>query len=156
MRVEESPPLRVISFLRLPVVLVWHPVIDAMPPAGSIGVALKATRPVPRMRERRRNGVPGNSRRPHRRSIAGTKQLRRAEPVSLSSPKAVEQRLEVLRSLVPPGLCLAKEQQMEAAAATADKLFEETAEYILLLRSQAAALKRLVDVICMDKNHDDA
>ncbi|XP_074560824.1 uncharacterized protein LOC141817021 [Curcuma longa] len=130
-----------------------------MQPAGSIGVSPKSTRlVVPRMRERRRKGVPGNSRRPQRRSIARTKQIRRPpKPASCSSPEAVAQRLEVLRSLVPPGIGHAKEQQMEAAAAAAaDKLFEETAEYILLLRSQVEALKRLVDVVCMDKNHDEA
>ncbi|KAG6529049.1 transcription factor PAR2-like [Zingiber officinale] len=129
-----------------------------MPPAGSIVVASKSTRPVLRMGQRRRKEVPSNSRRPHRRTNAGTKQIRRPpEPDSFSSPEVVAQRLEVLRSLVPRGISRTKEPKMDAAAATAaDMLFDETAEYILLLRSQVEALKRMLDAVCMEKNHDDA
>ncbi|XP_074569623.1 uncharacterized protein LOC141826248 [Curcuma longa] len=109
-----------------------------MPMATSIGLDQQIGSSVMRMSgRRRRKGVLKHSGRQRRRRLgAGRRKQRLA-----SSSKAVAQRLEALRSLIPQRNSGAKEEE-----AAADRLFEETAEYILLLRTQVAVLKRLVDV----------
>ncbi|XP_074573938.1 uncharacterized protein LOC141830404 [Curcuma longa] len=118
-----------------------------MPTPASIGFAPEDARPTLRTSDRRRRkGLSCH------RAGAGRK-LDKQESASSPPPKAVAERLEALRNLVPPRTGGAKET---AAAAATDRLFEETAEYILLLRSQVAVLKRLVAVAYMDKSDDTA
>ncbi|KAG6473354.1 hypothetical protein ZIOFF_067269 [Zingiber officinale] len=108
-----------------------------MPMATSIGLDQKIGSSVVRMSgRRRRKGILKHSTLRRRLGAGGRKQS------LASSSKAVAQRLEALRSLIPQRDSGAKEE----AAAAADRLFEETAEYILLLRTKVAVLKRLVDV----------
>ncbi|RRT68830.1 hypothetical protein B296_00020788, partial [Ensete ventricosum] len=64
---------------------------------------------------------------------------------------AVKERLHALRKLIPRKTDSVKEKETAT-----DRIFEETAEYILLLRAQVEVLKLLVDFhspsSCMEKN----
>lgn len=62
---------------------------------------------------------------------------------------AVKERLQALRKLIPRKTDSVKEKEMAT-----DRIFEETAEYILLLRAQVEVLKLLVDFHspCTEKN----
>ncbi|CAL9084267.1 hypothetical protein MUK42_31746 [Musa troglodytarum] len=64
------------------------------------------------------------------------------------SKEAVAERLQTLRTLIPPKPDVVKE------AAASDRLFKETADYILLLQTQVEVLKRLVDIYspCTEEN----
>lgn len=118
-----------------------------MPTPARIGFAPEAARPTLTMSHRRiRKGLS------YHRAGAGSK-LDERESASSPPPKAVSERLEALRNLVPPRTGSAKEKETVSAT---DRLFEETAEYILLLRSQVAVLQRLVAVAYMDKSDDNA
>lgn len=123
------------------------PLLIAMPTPARIGFAPEAARPTLTMSDRRRRK--GLS---YYRADAGSKLDERESPSS-PPPKDVAERLEALRNLVPARTGSAKEKEKETAT---DRLFEETAEYILLLRSQVAVLQRLVAVACMDKSDDNA
>ncbi|KAJ8486551.1 hypothetical protein OPV22_019036 [Ensete ventricosum] len=63
---------------------------------------------------------------------------------------AVKERLHALRKLIPRKTDSVKEKETAT-----DRIFEETAEYILLLKAQVEVLKLLVDFhspSCMEKN----
>ncbi|XP_038983463.1 uncharacterized protein LOC120111088 [Phoenix dactylifera] len=65
---------------------------------------------------------------------------------SSSSSKGVAERLEALKRLIPSmATGEAAEKAAAAAAASPDRLFEEAADYILLLKTQVEILKHLVD-----------
>ncbi|CAL9062976.1 unnamed protein product [Musa banksii] len=113
----------------------------------SFGFDRKIYRPVLRMSRRRRSTrVLKNARR------CGYKGGRRKQSREAAS-KAVAERLEALRNLIPP-----KNDGVKEREAAADRLFEETADYILLLRTQVEVLKRLVDVYspCIDDSSGSA
>ncbi|RRT55209.1 hypothetical protein B296_00038609 [Ensete ventricosum] len=80
-------------------------------------------------RRRRRRTLLKHSRRCHH--INGRRKQSKA---------AVAERLQTLRTLIPPKPDVVKE------AAASDRLFKETADYILLLQTQVEVLKRLVDI----------
>lgn len=62
---------------------------------------------------------------------------------------AVKERLQALRKLIPR-----KSDSVKEKETATDRIFEETAEYILLLRAQVEVLKLLVDFHspCTEKN----
>ncbi|XP_050379975.1 uncharacterized protein LOC126797380 [Argentina anserina] len=59
---------------------------------------------------------------------------------ALKCSKVVSAKLETLKNLIPNG------KSSSASAVQADKLFQDTAEYILLLRTQVVVLQKLIEV----------
>nr|XP_011467892.1 PREDICTED: uncharacterized protein LOC105352447 [Fragaria vesca subsp. vesca] len=54
--------------------------------------------------------------------------------------KVVSAKLETLKNLIPNG------KSSSAGAVQADKLFQDTADYIVLLRTQVVILQKLIEV----------
>ncbi|EHA8590025.1 hypothetical protein COCNU_scaffold014401G000010 [Cocos nucifera] len=63
---------------------------------------------------------------------------------SSSSSKGVAKRLEALRRLIPS--MATGDAEEKAAPVSPDRLFEEAADYILLLKTQVELLKHLIDL----------
>ncbi|KVI09071.1 hypothetical protein Ccrd_012550 [Cynara cardunculus var. scolymus] len=58
---------------------------------------------------------------------------------TITTSSSVSDKLEALKNLIPA-------QEVDGAApSSADQLFQETADYILLLRTQVSVLQKLVD-----------
>ncbi|KAK1410176.1 hypothetical protein QVD17_36711 [Tagetes erecta] len=80
---------------------------------------------------------------PARKQQATSSHYRRSKPkpkATITRTSSVSDKLEALKNLIPT-------QQItgDDAASSADKLFKETADYILLLRTQVSILQKLVD-----------
>ncbi|KAL8193478.1 hypothetical protein R6Q57_026613 [Mikania cordata] len=81
---------------------------------------------------------------PARKSTAAS-HCRRSRPrhkkSTITRTSSVSDKLEALKNLIPT-------QEIDGAddgVSSADKLFKETADYILLLRTQVSMLQKLVD-----------
>ncbi|XP_062029708.1 uncharacterized protein LOC133745616 [Rosa rugosa] len=59
---------------------------------------------------------------------------------ALKCSKVVSAKLETLKNLIPNG------KSSSASAVQADKLFQDTADYIVLLRTQVVILQKLIEV----------
>ncbi|RZR98821.1 hypothetical protein BHM03_00028277 [Ensete ventricosum] len=104
----------------------------------------KTLRPVARMNRRRHRRLPLLKRSRICYDIHGG---RKQSPAAVG---AVKERLHALRKLIPR-----KTDSVKKKETATDRIFEETAEYILLLRAQVEVLKLLVDFhspSCMEKN----
>ncbi|KAK4767596.1 hypothetical protein SAY86_015346 [Trapa natans] len=71
-----------------------------------------------------------------------------------SSPDQVSEKLESLRSLIPAGRDRDRGSEEDAVAPAADRLFLETADYILGLRAQVVVLQRLIQLYGCDCSED--
>ncbi|KAK4772844.1 hypothetical protein SAY87_027863 [Trapa incisa] len=71
-----------------------------------------------------------------------------------SSPDQVSEKLEWLRSLIPAGRGQDHGSEDEAVAPATDRLFQETADYILRLRAQVIVLHRLIQLYGCDCSED--
>ncbi|CAI9264851.1 unnamed protein product [Lactuca saligna] len=86
------------------------------------------------------------ARRVIRRSISSHQRRSRSlhyKSITTSSHSSVSNKLQALKHLIP-----AQELESDAAIGSTDKLFQETADYILLLRTRVSILQKLVDFYC--------
>ncbi|CAL9152730.1 unnamed protein product [Musa hybrid cultivar] len=120
---------------------------DTLFPAMPTSLDHKISRPVVRMNRRRRRRLPLLKRSRICYDIDGRRKQSPATAAVASG--AVKERLQALRKLIPRKTDSVKEKEMAT-----DRIFEETAEYILLLRAQVEVLKLLVDFHspCTEKN----
>lgn len=120
---------------------------DTLFPAMPTSLDHKIARPVVRMNRRRRRRLPLLKRSRICYDIDGRRKQSPATAAVASG--AVKERLQALRKLIPRKTDSVKEKEMAT-----DRIFEETAEYILLLRAQVEVLKLLVDFHspCTEKN----
>ncbi|URD97394.1 hypothetical protein MUK42_31492 [Musa troglodytarum] len=120
---------------------------DTLFPTMPTSLDHKMSRPVVRMNRIRRRRLPLLKRSRICYDIDGR---RKQSPAAAAvATGAVKERLRALRKLIPRKTDSVKEKETAT-----DRIFEETAEYILLLRAQVEVLKLLVDFHspCMEKN----
>ncbi|KVH92618.1 hypothetical protein Ccrd_005300 [Cynara cardunculus var. scolymus] len=99
---------------------------------------------------RRQKNFP--ARRIIRRSISShykrSRSLHNKSTITASLRSSVSDKLQALKNLIPV-------QELDGAAGigSADELFQETADYILLLRTRVSILQKLVDFYGSSQNH---
>ncbi|KAL4577310.1 hypothetical protein LXL04_013417 [Taraxacum kok-saghyz] len=64
---------------------------------------------------------------------------------TITRTSSVSDKLEALKNLIPAQENDSPASTTTATASSADQLFQETADYILLLRTQVSILQKLVD-----------
>ncbi|CAH1437578.1 unnamed protein product [Lactuca virosa] len=88
---------------------------------------------------------------PARKGSTTTNYRRRSRPhhnkSTITRTSSVSDKLEALKNLIPAqeNDRAASTTTATATASSADQLFQETADYILLLRTQVSILQKLVD-----------